>query len=407
MNRYYYKALTSNGDQIEGSLEASDEKSVIKNLQSQGFYPITATLEKKSLIEKLNINISKNNGKDFSRKDLLSFTQNLSTLLNSELPLDHALKLLLKNHQEKKSAKVIQSIYEEIKAGNSLSNSLYRFPQIFDPLYIAMVKSGEASGSLGQAFLNLSAHIEKKEKLRSAVVSALTYPALLVVISLLSLFFLMTFVIPRFIPMFAGSEQTLPLLSRAVFSLSSSFTNYWWIVIIAIFAVSYLCFYAYQHLLSKSSLNKSLLNLPLFGPTIKSFQTAKFARTSASLLKNGLNLIDSMNLALDSVSYDIFKQEIKLAINALKAGKRISDSLQHSLILSPITVDLIRIGEESGKLAEMLLKIAENCEQETDSNIKRMLVFLEPILILGLGVMIALVILSVLMAMLSLNDIII
>ncbi|PCJ40016.1 MAG: hypothetical protein COA71_12675 [SAR86 cluster bacterium] len=407
MSKYHYKALTANGDQIEGSLEAIDEKSVVKNLQTQGYYPITATLENSSLKDRLINSITKNETIGFSGKELLSFTQNLSTLLNSGLPLDHALRILVKNHKEKKTANILNTIYDEIKAGNSLSNSLSRFPHIFDSLYIAMIKSGEASGSLGQAFLNLSAHIDKRQKLKSEIVSALTYPALLMVISILSLFFLLTFVIPRFIPMFAGSEQTLPLLSRIVFSLSASFNQYWWLYIIATLFVVFLCNYAFQHMLKRNSINNKLLVLPLFGATIKSHQTANFTRASATLLKNGLNLIDSLNLSVAAVSYETFKHEIKLAITGLKEGRKLSDSLQHSLILSPLTVDLIKIGEESGKLEEMLLKIAENCEQETDINIKRILVFLEPILILGLGVMVALVILSVLLAMLSLNDIII
>ena len=409
MDNFQYKALSSNGESIEGVLGAENEHDVVQHLHKQGYYPVRITLQTDSTAWSLPefFKLQPRKAKGLRRKEILALTSDISTLLDAGLDIEHSLRNLLATRADPRMKQLLSSLYQDLQDGKALSTALQKFPEIFDPLYIAVVRSGEASGGLDSAYLRLSEHLEKSQALRNSVISSSIYPAILLGISALSLIFLLSFVIPRFIPMFAESEAALPGLSQFVFGLSRGFQSWWWLIPALMLLFWLLGRNLLRYALVQERTQTFLLQAPLLGTLIKHQVIANFCRTMATLLQNGLNLVEALKLSREAVSHPMFSDELKAAVEQVQSGKRLSHIFTRSRFLSEMVIDLITVGEETGKLPAMFTKTADIYEKETDQQLKRILVFLEPILILGLGLLIALLILSVLLAMLSLNDLII
>lgn len=402
MPLYSYKAAKANGEMFDGEQEADNEATLVARLQADGLIPIKITVVSKAA-GFLRFS-SKGAGKRLSNDQILHFTQELATLLEAGLTLDRALQILRDLTDDEQLAIVMENIREKVHSGSTLSEAFESQGDDFTPLYVNMIRAGEAGGVMDKVLLRLADYLERSQELRESVRSALMYPIILLVVAGLSVIMLLMFVVPQFSQMFADMGQALPTPTRIVIGIGDVFRDYWWLLL-----GSVLLFVAWvQAQLQKPEVkarwDKRVLRWPLFGDLVAKVEAARFARTLSTLLDNGLPLLSALALVKNVISNSVIREHITNAADSLKHGKGFAEPLIAEEALPPLALQMIKVGEESGNLGPMLTKVANIYDQEVRNSVKRMLTLLEPILIVGLGLVVAGIIISILMAVLSANQ---
>ena len=406
MPKFKYKAVGADGRIVKGETEAASEQSVIQNLQQAGSLPIGAwEIKSRNPFRQLLLAMTSWN-KTINQNDVALFMSELATLLNSGLPLDHALRTIKNLSHKVPVQSLIQSLLSDVQGGDNLSSAMATHPGVFNRLQINMVVAGEAGGELEHSIKGLADYMERMSELKNSVISALIYPAILLVLSVMSLFVMMTFVVPKFVPLFEDFGQTLPLLTQITFAVADFLQSTWWIIL----CLCVIVFWYVDKLLSNPENRKRYdawcLTLPYFGNLIKNIETARFSRTLGTLVQNGVPLLTGVKLVKDIISNQSMAGVISSSIHNLEQGQGLSTTLRDSDLFPSLSVQLIEVGEESGNLDQMLFKVADIYDSEVQRSLKRMLVILEPVLILGMGALIGVIIISILLAMLGLNELI-
>jgi general secretion pathway protein F len=402
MPLYAYKAINNLGETEEGVRDASDEASLIGLLQSEGYIPIKVSLASAKTFLGLSLGAKQAR---LSQKEIALFTSELATLLDSGLPLDKSLTVLIDlTEDNEKLSKLIARVLEKVKGGSSLADALDKQAGVFSRFYLNMIRAGEAGGSLGEVLNRLAEYLERSRELKDTVSTAMIYPAVLLVMSLASLFVMLIFVVPQFTEMFESAGQELPVSTQIVVGIAEWLQSYWWLLIGgAIFAVSYMKFQLADPV-RKKVWDGRFLKLPLADLVILTKETANMSRTLGTLLGNGVSILSALVIVRETVDNLVLVDAIQHAEEELKQGKRMSDALVKTGIFPKMAVQMIKMGEETGHLEEMLLRVAEIYDKQLKIAIQRMLALLEPALIITLGLMIAGIIVSILLAILSVND---
>ena len=321
-------------------------------------------------------------GKAPGRQEVLSMTSELAVLLRAGLPLDRSLKVLIDMAAQPGMSQLLNDLLTAVKGGKALSSALQPYEQVFGSFYINMVRSGEASGHLSEVLDRLVEYLENAKTNRDTVISALIYPAILAVVSVLSIVVMLGFVVPQFETLFEDMGDALPPLTHMVISAADFIKSYGWLLlIIAIGAGLYLRSWAATED-GKISLHKRMLKMPLAGGIIFQFEVSKFARTVGTLLTNGVSLLKAISIAIDTVDNRVIKEALQVLPPAVKAGKRMSVALEETDMFTPMVIQMTRVGEESGSLDQMMLELAKVFENHVQSGVKRGLALLEPVLIL-------------------------
>lgn len=402
MPAFNYKAVKANGEVMEGEMEASDQAALIRQLQQDGLIPIKTWASGKGGLGSL-FSFSKKK-QQIKQEKILHFTRELATLLEAGMTLDRALQILVELSDDEMMTRMMESIREKVQSGDTLSDALAAQPKVFSSLYISMVKAGEAGGVLQNVLMRLVDYLERSHELRESIRSALIYPTILLVVAGLSVAGLLVFVVPQFSQMFEDMGQALPLPTQIVVGLGDFLREYWWALLaVALLATAYgQTYFARPEV--KRVWDGRLLGWPLLGDLIAKVETARFSRTLATLLSNGLPLLMALNLVKDVVANGVIAESIAQAADNLKRGKGLADPLIEEDVLPPLALQMIKVGEESGNLEPMLNKVADVFDEEVRASVKRMLTLLEPLLIVGLGIIVAGIIVSILMAVLSANQ---
>ncbi len=402
MPLFKYKAINSSGETEENIRDAVDEQALISALQSEGYIPISAAPATSRSFLGLGLG-----GKQtkLSQKDIGLFTSELATLLESGLPLDKSLSVLIDlTDDNERLSKLIGKVLEKVKGGSSLADALDKQTGIFSKFYLNMLRAGEAGGNLGDVLARLSEYLERSRELKDTVSTALIYPAILLVMSLASLFVMLTFVVPQFTEMFESAGKALPISTQIVVGLAEWLQKYWWLLLGAvIFASSYMKFQMADPV-RKKRWDGIFLKLPLAGTIILHKETANISRTLGTLLGNGVSILSAMVIVRETVDNLVLADAIQDTEEQLKQGKHMSDALHNKGVFPKMAMQMIKIGEETGRLEEMLLRVATIYDKQLRVSIARMLALLEPALIITLGLMIAGIIVSILLAILSVND---
>jgi len=409
MPAFSYKAVNGQGNVIEGVREAVNEQQLIATLQSEGYMPIRVALAKPKLFSGFKL---VERGSGLSQKDLGMFTNELATLLESGLPLDKSLLVLMDLTEDNPAlTKLITRVLEKVKGGATLADSLERrksperaSTSVFSKFYLNMIRAGEAGGSLGEVLSRLSEYLERSQELKDTVSTALIYPIILLVMSLASLFIMLTFVVPQFSEMFASAGKALPVSTQIVVGLAEWLQNYWWILIGGAVLVSSFMKWQMADPIRKQVWDGYFLRLPLFGSIVLNKETANITRTLGTLLGNGVSILSALVIVRETVDNLVLAEAIQDAEDQLKQGKSMSDALLAKGVLPKMALQMIKMGEETGRLEEMLLRVAGIYDKQLRVAIARMLALLEPALIISLGLMIAGIIVSILLAILSVND---
>jgi general secretion pathway protein F len=392
------------GKVIEGTMEASDDGTVALKLQEMGLLPVRiGTAARQSVfVREMEWPWQ---SKKVHPKDLLIFTQELRTLVHAGFPLDRSLTILGHLAESPAMAEVIKDVLKEVKGGKSFSEGLAKYPEVFPKVYINMIKAGEAGGILDEILNRLVNYLETGSELRSYVIGAMIYPALLSVVGLLSVTILTLFVVPKFTLIFRDMGVPLPLPMAILSFLSNILSRYWWLGLIAICITG---FYIRQFRKSdegRLKWDRWLLQIPLMGKVLKKMDVARFSRTLGTLLHGGVPLLQSMTIVRDVISNQSIAKMIEPIRNGIKKGEGISLPMRQSGVFPPLAMHLVEVGEESGKLDAMLIQVAEIYDVDVRNNVKRLISFFEPALILLMGILIGTIVVSMLLAIFSINDI--
>lgn len=403
MPRYRYEAVDSSGETLRDELEAASPEAAIERLRDQALLPLSVTEVKGGWLRSSLGRPLFAQRRALSRKSLTLMTQQLASLLNAGMPLDRALTILIGVAEDERAKTLLERVQEKVRGGSSLADAL-EAQGTFSRFYLNMIRAGEAGGALEVVLKRLNEFLERAQALRETVTSALIYPIILLTVSALSVIVLLTFVVPQFQRLFADAGKALPLATQIVIAAGDGVRHYWWLGAILILLLVAAMRQQLGQPASRARWDRWFLQLPLFGDLIAKVETARLARTLGTLLGNGVSLLNALAIVRETLSNQVLAGALGEVSEHVKTGRGLAEPLLEAGHFPRLAVQMVRVGEETGQLQEMLLQVADTYDGEVQTAVKRMLTLLEPILILGLGMIIAGIIMSILVAILSLNE---
>ena len=395
---FYYRAVGRDGRTVDGTLEAAGLELASRQLRARGLTLLSLDPEEAGNA------VGRSRGRPPSRQDVLAMTTELAVLLRAGLPLDRSLKVLIDMAVVPSMGALLADVLKAVKDGKSLSIALEPYADLFGRFYLSMVRSGEASGEMSVVLDRLVAYLEEAKANRDSVISALIYPAILLVVALLSVVVMLAFIVPQFETLFNDMGESLPALTRAVINAADFIQAWFWPLLVLLAAL----FIAARNYLRSENGRKRwherLLALPIAGGIVFEFEMARFSRTLGTLLGNGVPLLRSLQIAITTVENVVLREALQALPPAVKAGQRMSVAMADTKMFTPMVIQMTRVGEESGAMGTMMLELAKVFEDHVNAGVKRSLTLLEPVLILGMGAIIAVIIIAILMGILSVND---
>lgn len=402
MPRFVYKAVTSSGETVEGELEALDRRALIAQLQSQGHVPIRAE-ERSGGLAGWRFDFGRF-GRTISQTDLALLIRELAILLRAGLPLDRALSILGQIARPGPTRRMVEQVLEGVRSGQTLADSLEATGDTMPDFAIGLVRAGEAGGTLESVLENLAESLERSQALREHVRSALLYPIVVLVVAGLSLAVLVAWVIPSFRPLFEEAGAELPLLTKVVITGSDFLDAFWWVF----FVVAALIYFGFRQWTATAAgrleWDRRQLNLPLLGELIGKLETARITRTLGTLLANGVTALSALSITARATRNKVLANGLEELRERLAKGQGLATPMAELELFPPLAVQLVQVGEESGQLEPMLLRTSEIFESEARRTIQRLLGLLVPAITIALGILIAVIIGSMLLAILSAYD---
>lgn len=402
---FQYKAVTPAGEVQEGVLEASSSQAAVSRLQEMGFIPIRA--EEAGGAKAASTQASQPSlfsRKTVSQQDIGVVTRELATLLKAGLPLDRSFEILINLAANPRIAELLGKIRNEVRGGTSLSKALDSQRGVFTRFYINMIRAGEAGGSLPTVLLRLAEYMERAKALRDNVTASLTYPAFLAVVSALAVVVLLGAVVPRFKPIFAGTGKAIPLMTQAVLWAGDAMRNYGWAMLVGL---AILAFLARRHLQDpevRFRFDRWLVTAPVIGSLFSRVEMARFARTLGTLLSNGVTLVAALNIVRETMNNAWLAEAIGNVARDLKEGRGLGRPMMETGRFPMLAVHMIMVGEETGRLDDMLMQVAETYDHEVEVAIRKTLALLQPVMIVLMAAVIGFIIIAILSAMLSVYD---
>ena len=354
---FTYKATEESGAVVEGTLEASEEQGVVEKLHDLGLIPIRIYLPHD--VPKTSLNVSVESLWDrISFRDVLVFTQELSTLVGAGLPLDRSLQVAVQLTEKKKFKDIVENVLKSVEEGSSLAEALARHPKIFSRLYTNMVRAGEAGGVIELILQRLAEYLESMKETRDYVISALIYPIILTLAGAVMVIFMLVWVVPRFAVMFEGTGQVLPLPTRMLMAVSGGITSYWW-VILGVIVFSIVAWKRYVNTEEGSfKWDRFKFRVGFLRRFIQKSEVARFSRTLGTLIRSGVPILEAFNIVKETMGNKVFAQAIADVRTKMKEGESIAKPLSQSGVFPLLSIHMITVGEETGRLDEMLLQVA-------------------------------------------------
>lgn len=401
MPAFRYKAVAPSGEVLTGQMDADSLDEVIARLQDQGNLPLEAVPADAAGAAGL-ANLFRSTG--VSQNEVLQFTQQLATLLGAGLPLDRALQIQVDLADKDRFRRLVTRIRDDVRGGTSLSESLDRQHGVFSRLYINMVRAGEVGGTVDQTLARLGEYLERTKDLKSSIVSAMIYPIILLVLSGAALVFLLLFVIPRFTPIFEELGGDLPLLTQIVLAMAAALRYGWWLIALGLFGVFYYFRQQFAQPATRLIWDGRLLRAKWVGDLLAKIDTARLTRTTGTLLKNGVPLLGSLSIARNVLTNTVLAEQVEQAAKEVKTGGRLAHALAEDGLFPRLALQMISVGEETGQLDNMLVKVADTYDREVRLTIDRLMAALVPVVTIILAAFIAMIVLSMVMAIMSMNE---
>jgi general secretion pathway protein F len=409
MTTYFYQATDPAGKIIEGDIEASDYRGAIQKVRGLDYFPIKVTEEKPDtpFLKKLKApSIEAFSFSKVSSYELMNFTQQLATLISSKLTLDKSLSITTRLTENEKTREIFQDIQKRVHGGSSFADALAAYPDVFSKMYVNIVRAGELGGVLEIVLKRLAEFLENNEETKNKILSALIYPTILILAGVGAIVFLLTCVVPKLSGVFEGSGKAVPFITRVLLNTSTIMSQYWWSLglglIVAVLAFG---------LFLKSDLGRRLwdglvLKLPIFGDLVRKIEMSRFSRTMSTLLNSGVPVLQALNVVQSVINNRVIALAMAPLQEGLKSGQGISRPLQKTNIFPPLAVHMIVVGEETGELENMLVKVADTYDKEVNNAIQRTLKIFEPMLVLTIGGSVIFIVASILMGMMEVTNII-
>ena len=382
MKKFLYEARDQATNRIvKSTIQSDSESAAAKLLINQGFTPLK--IKEQGTNESF---ISKMSGR-ITTKDRVVFTRQLATLISAGLPLAQSLSTVLDQTQNKKLQSIVQDITASVEGGKSLSASFARYPNVFDPVFLALVGAGELSGTLDEALQRVANQQEKDAAITSKIKGALTYPIIVLIVIFGVMGFMLFTVVPQVEKLYHDLKKTLPVLTQAMVNAASFLANYWWLVIIILAVAGY---FLAQYFKTDSGVifkDTFKIKVPVFGKMFQKLYMGRFMRTGQTLLSTGVSMLDMLKISSKAVNNTIVAKSIIRAADKVKGGKALSIALQPEAVILTLVPQMIKIGEQSGRIDEMMGKAAQVYEDELDEQVRTISTAIEPILMVVLAVM--------------------
>ncbi len=400
MPQFEYKVKKGPGATTSGVLEADSQRAALARLRDMGYFPISiepyeGAKEKKGF------------GDLFIRvklKDRNILLRQLANLLESGMPITRALSTIQEQTENPKLLKIVTQLREDVTKGTSFAEALEQHPAIFSSMLCNMVRAGETGGMLEEVMWRIVSFGEQEEELRGKAVSAMIYPAFLLIIGSAAIFILLSFVFPKFLIIFRDFNATLPLPTRMVMSICDFMGKFWWAVLLAIAGIVAGTMSYVRTERGKRNFHIALLRVPVVRDVVQRYEMAKFARTLGTLLDNGVPVLTALKVTVDTLSNVIIAEEVDTIHGRVIDGESISDSLKQTRHFPPMVVNMFAVGEESGRLGQVTARIADAYDTEVDRAVKALAALFEPILIVFMGVVIGFLVIAMLLPMLTLSS---
>lgn len=401
---FQYRAADQAGKVVEGMMEADAERSVVLRLREMGCVPLGIALPGEGALGTKRQTVPLFAKRKVSQQHLLQFTRELATLLAAGLPLDRSLSILASLAEGSEFSKVVRALVEAVRAGKSLAASMAEHADVFPKIYVNMIRAGEAGGILEGVLRYLSEYLEGTLALKEDVKSALIYPVILAAAAGLSLIVLFVFVIPKFAAIFRDNNEALPWITRGVIGFSQALADHGWILLLMFLAAGAGVAFYVRSPEGRGEWDRLSLRIWLVGDLVRKFETARFARTLAALLRGGVPLLEALGTVQGIVGNRLLARAVGQVQVRVREGKGMARPLGESGMFPPLALNMIAVGEETGKLDAMLAEVAGYYDQEVKRSTKRLTALLEPALILAMGLIIGIVVISMLLAIFSIND---
>lgn len=400
MPSYAYRGLDKSGKQVTGTLSAEDSHTAAVRVKALGVFP-TDVRTSEAGAKKAHRAV-KASGRVKS-SDLTIFSRQLANLVKGGLPLMRVFSALCEHTESPRLRAVLEEAQSEIKGGKALWEALGAYPEIFPPLYVNMVKAGEASGQLSAVLVWLAEYLEKEQSRRNQIRSALAYPTLLVSVGIITIACLVAFVVPKFVAMFQEFNQALPIPTVVLIGISGFVSRWWWAMLAAIVVISFGWSVYSRTQSGRYNIDRLKLRLPLFGKLNLKSAVSRFARTTATLLQGGVPLFDSMTIVREVVGNEVLSRDVERVREGLREGQSFAARLRESDVFPPLLVNMAAVGEEVGELRDVLITVADVFEVEVDATLKQVISLLEPVIIVLIGSSIAFIILAMLLPVFQIN----
>lgn len=403
MGRFAYTVQDSRGETSTGTLDAPDENSAISSLQSKGFFILSLQAEKAAGGGGAAVTLR---GGGVSGRDLAFFAEQLSTLLNGGVPLVRTLSLLGEHAENKSLRAAVSQVTKDVASGSALYKALERHPNVFDSLWISLVQAGEMGGQLPKALKQIASYIESQEELKGKVITAMAYPFVLGVISFGVLAFFIIKIVPTFAEIFKSFQLKLPPLTQAIITISNIVVHHMVTIVVAILAVVFLLKGYLQTEAGQVTKAEFLFSLPFFGAFVKNILTERLLTTLSTLIESGVSILNAITV-LEGVFADnlLFQRALKVVKNDVASGKSISVSFKKSGVFPSLVTEMMWMGEESGKLPEILSTLSGFYRQQIDQFIRRFTSMIDPIMVVFIGGLVAVIVLSIFMPIFQLSQI--
>ena len=400
MAEFNYVAVNKQGKREKGIIEAVDEQDLKKKLRLKGLILVNSIKSTKSQRKSKGFKFQSS----VNSYDLTLITRQMATMLESGIALLRVISIIEKQAEKPKLKEMFSQIKNDVSQGQTLSSALAKNPKYFDKLYVSMVKAGEASGSLDVVLVRLAKSKEDSEELKGRVKGAMIYPVIVIVVSFTIVYGLMSFVVPRFVEMFAGAGMKMPALTQVVINISAVMAKFWHVILGAVVGGIFLLIKTVKSPKGKEKFDKFILKIPMIGSLLRKVAVARFTRTMATLLSSGVPILLAFDIASETSGNTVISKAVVLARNSIKEGNTIAKPLEQSGEFPVMVTQMIEVGEESGTITEMLNKISDFMETDIKQGIQGLVAAMEPLAIVIMAVLVGTIVIALFLPLFSISD---
>ncbi len=404
MGRFIYTVQDAQGTVTTGALDAEDEDSAVQSLQTKGLFILS--IQSENAKSKGIMSLKKFRGGSISGREMVFFGEQLSTLIGGGIPLVRALSLLSEHAENKNLAVVLSTITKEVSAGGAFHKALEKHPTVFDEIWVSLVQAGEVSGQLPVVLRQITAYSESKENVRSKIITAVSYPAVLMTMSVGVLIYFVMFIVPVFADIFRDFNLKLPILTRTIVGISAIMSKYLVLILVSIIG-SVFAFRAYIATTpGRLTWNHIQMNMPLFGTLIRAMQIERMLTTMATLIRSGVSILNAVSVLEGAFKKNlVYQGALKKARNDIASGRSISESFKKTGIFPPMVTEMMWMGEESGKLPDIIVVLSKYYQEQIDQFLRRFSSMIDPILVVGVGGLVGVIVMSIFMPIFQLSQI--